>query len=286
VGVLAVLVRFPFARSCPLAVLAAPYRDPAEDRRAKRRHRTPARQAIRMLRLMLHRFPGRRFVFVGDSACEKHELAWFVDRSRARLALVSKLRPEGDLFEPPPSGQGARRPKPRLAVEATPQRRRMTASWHGGGTRRVETADDSGHWFKGGDGLVPIRWSFVRDRDGTHRHEYSYETNPKFVVWRDVETYAGHWSIETTFQEAHSEVHVQTTRGRSRPAIPRRPVPVRAELGRGVALRLSATRTSGRRRRLAGQGGHHVLRRPVGRPPLNPGRGVLGSIERPHTQAR
>jgi DDE superfamily endonuclease len=226
--VLAVLVRFPFAvRPWALPVLVALYRDPADDRREKRRHRMPAQQAVRLIRLMLRWRPGRRFVFVGDSAYGTHELARFADRNRGRLTLVSKLHPEANLFEPPPPYdglgrprvKGMRLPKPRQAVAATPRRRRMTVAWYGGGTRRVETAAGAGRRRKKSEGLVPIRWAFVRDRDGTHRDEYFYSTDPTFDVRRIVETYTGRWNIETTFQEARSELHVQTTRGWSRPTV-------------------------------------------------------------------
>lgn len=226
--VLAVLVRFPFAvRPWALPVLVALYRDPADDRREKRRHRTPAQQAIRLVRLMLHWLPHRRFVSVGDSAYGTHEFARFAGRHRERLTLVSKLHPEANLFEPPPSYgglgrpriKGARRPKPREAVAEGGRRRRMTVAWYGGGNRCVETATGTGSWYKKGEDLVPIRWAFVHDRDGTHRDEYFYATDATFGVRRIVETYTGRWSIETTFQEARSELHVQTTRGRSRPTV-------------------------------------------------------------------
>jgi hypothetical protein len=85
--VLAVLVRFLFAvRPWALPVLVALYRDAADDRRERRRHRTPAQQAIRLIRLMLHWFPGLRFVFVGDSAYGTHEFARFAHRPRVRRA--------------------------------------------------------------------------------------------------------------------------------------------------------------------------------------------------------
>lgn len=222
--VLAVLVRFPFAvRPWALPVLVALYRDPADDRREGRRHRTPAQQAVRLLRLMLRWFPDRRFVFVGDSGCGTHETARFCHHHRDRLTLLSKLHPEANLFEPPPPYdgdgrprvKGARVPKPREAVAAAPRRRRLTVAWYGGGMRRVETISGAGCWCKKGEGLVPIRWAFVHDRDGTHRDEYFYTTatDPTLDARRLVETYTGRWNIETTFQEARSELHVQTTRG-------------------------------------------------------------------------
>ena len=140
---------------------------------------------IRLLRLMLRWFPDRRFVFVGDSAYGTHEVARFCHRHRDRLCLVSKLHPEANLFEPPPpyNGKGRprvkgkRRPKPREAVSAARRHKRLTVGWYGGGTRRVETVTGTGHWYKAGEGLVPILWVFVRDREGTHRDEYFYTTD-------------------------------------------------------------------------------------------------------------
>lgn len=228
--VLAVLVRFPFAvRPWALPVLVALYRSADDDRRERHRHRTPAQHAIRLLRLMLRWFPGRRFVFVGDSAYGTHEIARFCHRHRERLTLVSKLHPEANLFEPAPAyrGQGRprikgdRRPKPREAVAAAERRGRLTVAWYGGGTRRIETVTGEGGWYKGGQGVVPIRWVFVHDRDGTHRDEYFYTTatDPTFDARRIIEAYTGRWNIETTFQESRSELHIQTTRGWSRSTV-------------------------------------------------------------------
>src|SRR5205814_1579197 len=88
--VLAVLVRFPFAaRPWALPVLVDLYRSEEDDRRRGRPHRTPARVMCRLLRLLLLRFPGRRFVFVGDSTFGTHEVARFCHRRRDRLTLVS-----------------------------------------------------------------------------------------------------------------------------------------------------------------------------------------------------
>lgn len=95
----------------------------------------------------------------------------------------------------------------------------MKAAWYGGGSRRVETTSAAGWWYKKGEGIVPIRRAFIRDREGTHRDEYFYATDPTYDVRRIVETYTGRWNIETTFQESRSELHVQTTRGWSKPTV-------------------------------------------------------------------
>lgn len=219
----AVLVRFPFAaRPRALPVLVDLYRSEEDDRRRGRPHRTPAQLTCRLLRLSLIRFPGRRFAFVGDSGYGTHEVARFVHRHRLRLSLVSKLRPEANLFESPPpySGKGRprvkgdRRPKPREAVAAARQRLAATVGWYGGGARRVEVVTGTGHRYKAGEGLVPVRWVFVHDLEGTHRDEYFYTTDLALDPAGIVTRYAGRWAIECTFQESRAHLRSETPRGR------------------------------------------------------------------------
>ncbi len=155
-----------------------------------------------------------------------HEVARFCHRHRDRLTLVSKLCPDANLFAPPPpySGNGRPRvkgdrvPKPRQAAETAP-RIKLTVVWYGGGTRRVEAASGTGHWYKGGRGLVPVRWVFVKDATGTDRDEYLFTTDVGLSPDAVVGTYCGRWSIETTFQEARSALGPETTRGRCRSTV-------------------------------------------------------------------
>jgi hypothetical protein len=226
--VLAVLVHLPWAnRPSALPVLVDLYRSEEDDRRRCRPHRTPAQLMCRLLRLLMIRLPGRRFVFVGDSGYGTHEFARFVHRHRERLVLVSKLHPEANLFEPPPpyNGKGrprvkgGRLPKPREGVVAARRRRKLTVGWYGGGRRRVEVVAGVGHWYKAGDGLVPIRWVFVHDLEGTHRDEYFYSTDTGMAAEVIVTMYAGRWNIECTFQEGRSHLRSDTTRGWSRATV-------------------------------------------------------------------
>lgn len=220
--VLAVLVKFPFAtRPWALPVLIDLYRSEEDDRARKRPHRTPARIMCGLVRVLLMRFPGRTFIFAGDSGYGTHEVARFCGRHRARLTLVSKLHPDANLFDPPPSYsgkgrprvKGARRPKPRAAVAAAGSFARREVGWYGGGKRRVDTLDGTGHWYKGGRGLVPVRWVFVRDVSGTHRDEYFFTTDPDLTPAAVIGHYCGRWNIETTFQEARSCLGLESTRG-------------------------------------------------------------------------
>jgi len=231
-GVIAVLVRFPFAtRPWALPVLADLYRTPEVSRAEGVRHRTPAPLACRLLRLMLLRSPGRTFVFVGDSSYGTHAVARFCHRHRPRLTLVSKCHPDANLFAPPPTyagngrprGKGGRLPKPRQAVAGLrpTSRSRLPVAWYGGGTRHVAVVTGSGHWYKGGHGLVPIRWVFVEDRSGTHRDEYFLTTDATLSPAQVIAASSGRWNLETTFQECRSGLGLETTRGRCRATVTR-----------------------------------------------------------------
>jgi hypothetical protein len=220
--VLAVLAKFPFAtRPWALPVLVDLYRSEADNRARNRPHRTPAQLMCRLLRLMLVRFPGRTFVFVGDSGYGTHAVARFCHRHRGRLTLVSKLHPDANLFDPPPpyTGRGRPRvkgdrlPKPRQVATTAPLLTALTVSWYGGGTRRVGTVQRTGHWCKAGEGLVPLRWVFVRDLTGTHREEYFFTTDPALGPAQIIAHYASRWNIETTFQEVRAHLGLETTRG-------------------------------------------------------------------------
>jgi hypothetical protein len=220
--VLAVLVRFPFAtRPWALPVLVALYRSEEDDRERGRPHRTPAQLLCQLLRVMRMWFPDRRLIVVGDSGYGTHEVARFCDRHRLGLTLVSKLHPGANLFEPPPpyggTGRprvkGAALPKPREAVARARRLCRRTVAWYGGGTRRVGLLSRTGHWYKSGRGLVPVRWVFVQDRDGTHRDEYFFTTDVTLDPVTVVETDTARWNLETTFQELRALLGLETTRG-------------------------------------------------------------------------
>jgi hypothetical protein len=220
--VLAVPVTFPFAaRRWALPVLVDLYRTPEVSAAEGRRHRTPARLMCRLLRLLLIRFPGRTFVFAGDSSYGTHEVARFCHRHRGRLTLVSKLHPDANLHAPPaphrggvgrPAVRGPRVPKPRQAVAAAAAFTALEVGWYGGGTRRVEVLDGTGHGYKAARGLVPVRWVFVRDKAGTHRDEFFFTTDPTMTPAAVVGHYCGRWNIETTFQEARG-LGLEQTRG-------------------------------------------------------------------------
>ena len=98
-------------------------------------------------------------------------------------------------------------------MAATSGRTALDVAWYGGGRRDVETVAGTGQWYKGGEGLVPVSWVFVRDRTGTHRDSYLFSTDPALTPRQVIAIYTGRWSIETTFQELRAYLGLETTRG-------------------------------------------------------------------------
>ena len=219
--VLAVLVQLPFARRpWALPVLAALYRSPQDNHKRGRPHKTPAQLLQLLLRLVLRWFPDRQFLFAGDQNYGSHEMARLAPRTGGRLHLVSKFHPNANLYEPPPPYSGHGRPRVKGAKRAAPQevvataeRVRLNVGWYGGGRRDVEVVSGTGHWYKAGAGLVPVRWVYVHDRTGTHRDEYFYSTDVDMSPQAIIEEYTGRWNIETTFEDARAYLGLESTRG-------------------------------------------------------------------------
>jgi hypothetical protein len=219
------LVKFPFSRRLwALPVLVALYRSKEWNRQHGCRHKTPSELMRQLLAVLIHWFPQRRFVFAGDGGYGTHELAHFAHRYRSHLTLVSRFYPDANLYAPPPVVKGKRTGRPRkkgrkllapAKVVKTASRTKLTVAWYGGGSRRVEVVSGIGHWYKNGEGLVPIRWVFVHDCTGTHRDDYFFTSDLEMTPRTIVETFTGRWSIETTFQEMRAYLGLETTRGRT-----------------------------------------------------------------------
>jgi hypothetical protein len=222
--VVAVLVRFPFARRrWALPVLVALYRSASEDRRRRRRHKTPPDLLRQLLRVLLRWFPQRQFICAADGNYATHDLARLAARRPRQLTYLSHFYADAALYEPPPrTAAPRRRGRPRVrgrklpapaAVVARTRRRRLNVAWYGGGRRDVEAVTGTGHWYQSGAGLVAVLWVWVHDLTGTHRDEYFFTTDQGWTAAQVIETYTGRWNIETTFEEMRGCLGLETTRG-------------------------------------------------------------------------
>ena len=225
--VLAVMVKFPFARRrWALPVLVALYRPEELDRKEKRQHKTPADLARQLIAVLIHWFPGRKFVFLGDGGYASHELAAFCQRHQT--TLVSRFHKRANLYGPPPARRPGAKGRPRVKGKklASPEQvvvksrlKKVTVEWTSGTRRRVGLVSGTGHWYKGGQGLVEVRWVFVRPLDGRHRDEYFYATDVRLTAEEIVGYYTRRWSIETTFEEMREHLGFETTRQRAKKSV-------------------------------------------------------------------
>lgn len=221
--VLAISVKFPFtSRRWALPVVAALYRPRDLNEAEGRRHKTAPDLARQLMATLIRWFPARTFVFLGDGGYASHELARFCFRHRRRATLVSRFHGDANLYVPPPKRlarkgrpriKGAKLPAPQDVVRQRP-RTAATVGWYGGGQRRVEWVSGVGQWYKAGKGLVPIRWVFIHDLDGTHRDEYFYTTETTLRPDQIITYYTARWPIETTFQEMRAHLGFETPRQR------------------------------------------------------------------------
>jgi hypothetical protein len=223
--VLAVLVRFPFARRpWALPVLVALYRSEEDNQRHGRRHKTPPQLLGQLLLVLLRWFPNRSFVGAADGNYATHELAGLANRYRPRLTYLSHFYADANRYEaapilhgPKPSGRprkkGRKLPSPQDVVAGTPQHQRLNVAWYGGGRRNVEVVCGTAQWYRAGQPLVAVLWVWVHDCTGTHRDEYFFTTDVTWSATAVIETYTGRWNLETTFQEMRAYLGLETTRG-------------------------------------------------------------------------
>jgi len=219
--VLAISVRLPFtSRRWALPVLAALYRPEQLNHAEGHRHKTAPHLARQLMAVLIHWFPERKFVFLGDGGYASHDLAKFCYRHRRHATLVSRFWADANLYAPPPKRKpqvgrprikGRKLPSPQQVV-ASRELTTAVVSWYGGGDRHVQLTSDTGQWYKAGGGLVPIRWVFVHDIQGTHRDEYFYTTDTSLNATQIAGWFTSRWPIETTFQELREHLGFETPR--------------------------------------------------------------------------
>ena len=95
----------------------------------------------------------------------------------------------------------------------------VTVAWYGGAQRRVALVSGTGPWYRSGQGLVPLRWVQVRDREGTHRQECFFSTDLSLRPSQIVSAYTAPWAIEVTFHQARAHLGLATPRHRTQTSV-------------------------------------------------------------------
>ena len=165
---LMLVVPVPWAgRVWALPFLTVPAPSERGARARGRRHKRLTDWARQALLQAARWLPGRRVVAVADSGFAALELLGAV---RRRVVVVTRLRLDARLFDPPPPRTprtigrprlvGARLPTlaRRLDDRRTRWRRLVVPGWYGGGDRLVEACSGTALWHHPGLPVLPLRW--------------------------------------------------------------------------------------------------------------------------------
>jgi hypothetical protein len=193
------------------------------------RHKKLTDRARQLLLLVARWLPERRLIAVADSSYAAIELLAAVCR---RLSMITRLRLDARLFDPPsprrpgtrgrPRVSGARQPTlaERLADPGTRWRRVTVAGWYGRTERRIELVSGTALWHHPGK-RVPIRWLLVRDVAGEFEPQGFLCTDPDADPLDVLRWFVRRWSVEVTLAEVRRHLGVETQRQWSDLAIAR-----------------------------------------------------------------
>jgi hypothetical protein len=195
------------------------------------RYKSPCLLARQMLAAMIHWFPDRQFVLLGDGGFASHELALFCYRHRRHVTLIARFCPDARLYALPthlPRKRGPKRikglrlPAPQASLAAAKNLRQATLPWYGQSRRTVQMLCACGGWYRcrgsRRGAIVPIRWVYARET--LHQGEaYFYSTDLTLTPETIITGFASRWSIEVTFQEVRAHLGLATPRQRCRRSV-------------------------------------------------------------------
>jgi DDE superfamily endonuclease len=164
--------------------------------------------------------PGRRVVAVADSSFSA--IALLRDLA-PRLTVVTRLRLDACLCQPPPPRRPRARGRPpvtgarlpslaeRLRNPRTPWRRVSLDGWYGRSTRRLDIVTGTALWHHPGM-RVAIRWVLVRDPSGEKEPQAFLCTDQAADPVDILRWFVRRWRTETTFEEARRHLGIETQR--------------------------------------------------------------------------
>jgi DDE superfamily endonuclease len=211
----------------PFLTVLAPSERYARERHQRHKALTDwARQALLQIARWL---PGRRIIAVADQSYAAIELLKAV---RDRVCMITRLRLDARLFEPPPPRRPGTRGRPRiigrrlpslaerLADPNTPWQRLRVGGWYGGSERLIDIISGTAIWHHPGK-HVPIRYVLVRDVAGVLKPQALLCTDLEADPVNIVRWFVRRWCTEVTFAEVRRHLGVETQRQWSDKAIAR-----------------------------------------------------------------
>ena len=194
-----------------------------------RQHKLLTSWARQLLLLVARSLPGRKVIAAADSSDAAIELLAAV---RRHLTVITRLRLDARLFDPPPPRlpgtkgrprvSGARQPTllQRLADPTTAWQRIMVTGWYGQGERQLDVVSGTALWYHPGK-QVPVRWVLVCDASGEFEPQAFLCTDQDADPITIPQLFVRRWSVEVTFAEVRRHLDVKTQRQWSDLAIAR-----------------------------------------------------------------
>ena len=188
-----------------------------------RRHQTLAERAWQVIRLVVRWLPGRTVVFVADSSYAVLELLAKVSQL-GRASLITRLRLDAALYDPPPEREPGQKGRPRLKGARRPTLQTLlddpetqwetlsVENWYGQGAREVEVCTDTAIWYHTGKLPVAIRWVLIRDPQKEFDPQALLSTDLEHAPKQILDWFIQRWPIEVTFEEARAHLGLETQR--------------------------------------------------------------------------
>jgi hypothetical protein len=176
--------------------------------------------------------PGREVVFVAASRFAALEWLALVARL-PRVSVITRLRLDAALSDPPPPREPGQRGRPRLtgkrrptleavlADEKTPWSRLTIDDWYGEGPREVDVTTDTAVWYHSGKPPVAIRWVLMRDPQGRFKPQALLSTHLEHTGEQMLTWFVRRWTMEGTFEDARAHLGMATQRQGNARAIAR-----------------------------------------------------------------
>lgn len=195
-------------------------------------HKTIADWGRQMLLQLRRWLPDRSIVAVGDNAYAARDLLGRCQRLTSPITVVTRLRLDAALFDPPPERTAKTRGRPRkkgqrqptlqarLSDPATPWQV-LTVRWYGGTERTIAVATGTALWWHKGMAAISVRWVLIRDPQGQFDPQALLCTDQNVAAQQIVEWFVLRWQLEVTFHEARTHLGVETQRQWSDLAIAR-----------------------------------------------------------------
>jgi hypothetical protein len=188
-----------------------------------RRHQTLLARACQIIRLVRRWLPDREVGFAADSSFAA--LEW-LDRVAqwSRVSVITRLRLDAALYEPPPPREPGQRGRPRrkgkrrptleavLADERTQWSTLTMDDWYGEGPREVDVATDTAVWYHAGKPPVAVRWVLMRDPQERCKPQALLSTHLEHTSAQMLTWFVRRWTREVTCEEARAHLGMETQR--------------------------------------------------------------------------